>query len=111
MSYFKVSLVNPDSRLLVGVVADKFIAASLVKVIVGSFTLDGKKNGLNNLKYEPSSASLSQLVAFGTPTNATTHGPSSESLGVNENNLFCQRPEIYNKIIQPIPTMSMYQQP
>jgi hypothetical protein len=36
MSYFKVSLVNPDSRLLVGVVADKLIAASLVKVLLSN---------------------------------------------------------------------------
>jgi len=34
MSYFKVSLVNTDSRLLVGVVADNLIAASLVKVML-----------------------------------------------------------------------------
>ena len=33
MSNFKVCLLTPDSRLLAGVVADKLVAASLVKVL------------------------------------------------------------------------------
>jgi len=36
MSYFKVSLEGPGSRLLAGVVADKLIAASLVKVLLSN---------------------------------------------------------------------------
>ncbi|AES69180.1 AT-hook motif nuclear-localized protein 8 [Medicago truncatula] len=110
MSYFKVSLANTDSRLLEGVVADKLIAASLVKVIVGSFTLDGKNASLNNLEYEFSSAPLPKLVNDGTQTDVTTQGHSSQSLGDKENNPFSQGTAIYNNTIQPIPTMSMYQQ-
>jgi len=36
MSYFKVSLEGPGSRLLAGVVANKLIAASSVKVLLSN---------------------------------------------------------------------------
>jgi hypothetical protein len=81
-----------------------------LQVIVGSFTLDGKNASLNNLKYELPSAPLPELVAIGTQTDVTTQGHSSESIGVKENNPFSQGTAIYNNTIQPIPTMSMYQQ-
>ena len=75
---------------------------------MGCFTLNGKKASLNNLKYELSSAPSPQLVTVVTPTKVTTQGPSSESLGDNENTDYSQGTEIYNNTIQPIPTMSIY---
>ncbi|AES60011.2 AT-hook motif nuclear-localized protein 10 [Medicago truncatula] len=111
MGYFKVSLVDPNLNVLGGVVADKLIAASFVKVIVGSFTLDGKNCSSSNLKLGSSSMTISQFAAPRTPTSAAaSQGPSSMSYGNNENIPFDQVLGIYNNDSEPIPTLSMYQQ-
>ncbi|RHN53697.1 hypothetical protein MtrunA17_Chr5g0398641 [Medicago truncatula] len=109
MGNFKVSLVGPDLRPLGGVVANKLIAASSVKVTVGSFTLDVKKASSNNLKIGPSSVPSSQIAASGTPIGATLQGPSYESSGDNQNSPFSQRLGSYNNASQPFPTTAMYQ--
>jgi len=77
---------------------------------VACFTLDGKNGSSSNLNLGPSSMSISQFAAFGTPTIATTQGPSSISSSNNENIPFGLGHGIYSNNSQPIPTLSMYQE-
>ncbi|GAU42891.1 hypothetical protein TSUD_232020 [Trifolium subterraneum] len=115
MINWKVSLGGgSDAHIWGGVVAGKLIAASSVKVILGSFTVDGKKASSNNWNSGPSSAPSSQFAAVGTPTNvATSQGHSSESSGDNEDSPFTQGTSgvyNYNNAGQAIPNMALYQQ-
>ncbi|CAI8589051.1 unnamed protein product [Vicia faba] len=110
MSNLKVSVGGPDSRLLGGVVADKLVAASTVKVIMACFTLDGKKTSSNNQKSGPSSTPPSHFAASGTPTSPTSRGPSSESSGDHENSPFTQGPGIYNNASQVDQNMMFHHQ-
>lgn len=80
------------------------------QVKVACFTLDDKNGSSSNLNLGPSSIPISQFAAFGTPTSATTQGPSSISLSNNENIPLGLGHGIYGNDSQPIPTLSMYQQ-
>ncbi|KAI5439553.1 hypothetical protein KIW84_025084 [Lathyrus oleraceus] len=111
MSNLKISVGGPDSRLLGGVVADKLVAASTVKVIMGCFNLDGKKTSSNNQKSGPSSTPPSHFAASGTPTSPTSQGPSSESSGDHENSPFTQGPGVYNNASQVDQNMMMFHHP
>ncbi|XP_045810812.1 AT-hook motif nuclear-localized protein 13-like [Trifolium pratense] len=113
MGSWKVSLCGGrDARIWGGVVANKLIAASSVKVILGSFTVDGKKASSSNWNSGPSSAPSSQFAAFGTPTGAMSQGHScDESSGDNDDNPFIHGPSgVYNNAEQPIPNLAGYQQ-
>lgn len=71
-----------------------------LQVIIGCFTLDGKKTSSINQKSGPSSTPPSHFAASGTPTSPTSQGPSSESSGDHENSPFTQGPGIYNNASQ-----------
>ncbi|KAK2372439.1 AT hook motif DNA-binding family protein [Trifolium repens] len=116
MGSWTVSLGGgPKAQIWGGVVADKLIAASSVKVILGCFSVDGKKTSLNNQNSQPPPVPF-EFAASGstpTPTGATSQVHYlSESSGDNEEIPFDQGgpSEVYNDDDQLIPNLTMYQQ-
>ncbi|XWS49245.1 hypothetical protein CRYUN_Cryun13aG0147500 [Craigia yunnanensis] len=81
-----VSLAGSDSRVLGGGVAGMLQAASPVKVIVGSFIVDGKKQNSDVFKTGPSSLLTPNMQSFGAPGttgSSPSQGGSSKSSDEN----------------------------
>ncbi|WJX55183.1 hypothetical protein P8452_40984 [Trifolium repens] len=70
---------GPKAKIWGGVVADKLIAASVVKVILGCFSVDGKKASLNNQNSQPPPVPPVEFAASGsTPTPTDSSGDNEE---------------------------------